>query len=69
MSCAILNTMKLCINQAQTDISRKKALSYIDGVVNLESEERGRKRGQLLFPKFYERLHEAHISYVHNLPL
>ena len=38
MSCAILNTVKLCINEAQTDISREKVLSYIDGVVNLERE-------------------------------
>ncbi len=40
MSCAILNTMKLCINEAQTDISREKALSYFDGVVHPERERR-----------------------------
>lgn len=36
MSCAILNTIELCINQARTDISVEKALSYIDGVVYIE---------------------------------
>lgn len=64
MSCAILNTMKLCINQAQTDILREEALSYIDGAVNLE----GRGGGVQLRFKFYEKFHEAHICYVHNLP-
>lgn len=59
MSCVILNTVKLCIHQAQTDISGEKVLSYINSVVNIEQEGRGVKRGKLLFPKFYERLHEA----------
>ena len=58
MSCAILNTMKLCINQARTDISGEKALSYIDGVVNPERERTGGRRGQLVFPNF----HDFHIS-------
>ena len=34
MSCAILNTMKLCISQAQTDISGEKVPSYIYGVTS-----------------------------------
>lgn len=37
MSCAILNTMKLCISRAQTDISGAKALSYIYGLKNIGS--------------------------------
>lgn len=53
MSCAILNTMKLCINRAQTDISGEKALPYIDDVVNLEREKGRGRRVQLVSPKFY----------------
>lgn len=48
MSCVILNTMKLCINRAQTDISGEKVLSYINGVVNIEQEGKG---GRITFPQ------------------
>lgn len=48
MSCVILNTMKFCINQAQTDISGEKVLSYINGVVNIEQEGKG---GRITFPQ------------------
>jgi len=49
MSSAVLNPMKLCINQAQTDISREKALSYFDGSVNPERDRKGGKRWQFVF--------------------
>lgn len=59
MSCAILNTMKPRVNEARTDISGERVLSYIDGVVNIEKE--GRRRcgwGSNNFFQVYERLHE-----------
>lgn len=52
MSCVILNTMKLCINQAQTDISGEKVLSYINGVVNIEQEGRGGRGGNYFSQSF-----------------
>lgn len=67
MSCAILNTMKLCIIQAQTDISGEKRCHTL-----MEGGERKRgEEGAITSPppKFYERLHKGHISNVHNQKL
>lgn len=67
MSCVILNTMKLCINQAQTDISGEKVLSYINGVVNIEQEGKG---GRITFPQvLWETIWGPLSACVHSLPL